>query len=333
MGETSMFIKNEYVNEVLAKAEKNLQQSGINLDPKLMKRFQTELSEIAKSSSYKEGDRIDATHFFKISNEVGLVISSVKNYLIGSKNRLSSDQLKSYEPMDSLMAVTDYLYAMTMQALGCPSIPASFGSTIQKNVGDLSTEINCNLKLDMGSSYTYLVYDHQRGKDAEEIWETVFDLASNANQNIASPREIETLAAEYRALQRRQNDHGFVWRLFHPRENAERTHLLSEMESALKNALGQNVNLIKNSPLSLAESMFKKSAIENAKAAFSDDAMSKRIGVSLEKFSSESIMQNSDDAQKELTEALSKDLNVNENKDIQQPKTEEINEPVKESVI
>jgi hypothetical protein len=45
MGETSMFIKKEYVNEVLAKAEKNLQQSGINLNPKLMERFQTELSE------------------------------------------------------------------------------------------------------------------------------------------------------------------------------------------------------------------------------------------------------------------------------------------------
>lgn len=333
MGETSMFIKKEYVNEVLAKAEGNLQQSGINLDPKLMKRFKTELSEIAKNSSYKEGDRIDATHFFKISNEVGLVISSVKNYLIGSKNRLSSDQLKSYEPMDSLMTVTDYLYAMTMQALGCPSIPASFGSTIQKNVGDLSTAINCNLKLNMSDSYTYQVYDHQRGKDTEEIRETVFELASNANQNIASPREIETLAAEYRALQRRQNDHGFVWRLFHPRENAERTHLLGEMESALKNVLGQNVNLMKNSPLSLAESMFKKSAIENAKAAFSDDAMSKRIGVSLEAFSSESIMQNSDDMQKELTESLSKDLNVNEKKEIQQPKTEEINAPQKENVI
>jgi hypothetical protein len=105
------------------------------------------------------------------------------------------------------------------------------------------------------------------------------------------------------------------------------------MESALKNVLGQNVNLMKNSPLSLAESMFKKSAIENAKAAFSDDAMSKRTGVSLEAFGGENIMQNSDDMQKELTESLSKDLNLNEKKEIQQPKTEEINDPVKENVI
>jgi hypothetical protein len=333
MGETSMFIKKEYVNEVLAKAEKNLQQSGINLNPKLMERFKTELSDIASSSSYKEGDKIDATQFFKISNEAGLIINSIRDDLINSKRRLSQDQLKSYEPMDSLMTVTDYLYAMTMQALGCPSIPASFGSTTQKNVGDLSTAINCNLKLDMGASYTYLVYDHQRGKDAEQVWETVSALTQNANQNTASPREIETLAAEYQALQRRQNDHGFVWRLFHRRENAERTHLLGEMESALKNVLGQNVNLMKNSPLSLAESMFKKSAIENAKAAFSDDAMSKRIGVSLEAFGGENIMQNSDDMQKELTESLSKDLNVNEKKEIQQPKTEEINAPQKENVI
>lgn len=333
MGEISMFIKQEYVNEVLAKAEENLQKSGINLNSKVMDRFKTELSDIASSSSYKEGDKIDATQFFKISNEAGLIINSIRDDLISSKRNLSPDQLKSYEPMDSLMTVTDYLYAMTMQALGCPSIPASFGSTIQKNVGDLSTAINCNLKLDVGETYAYRVYDHQRGKDAEEIWGTVFDLASNANQNIASPREIETLAAEYQALQQRQNDHGFVWRLFHPWENAERTHLLGEMESALKNVLGQNVNLMKNSPLSLAESMFKKSAIENAKAAFSDDAMSKRIGVSLEAFSSESIMQNSDDMQKELTDSLSKDLNVNEKKEIQQPKTEEINAPQKGNVI
>jgi predicted nucleotidyltransferase len=105
------------------------------------------------------------------------------------------------------------------------------------------------------------------------------------------------------------------------------------MESALKNVLGQNVNLMTNSPLSLAESMFKKSAVENAKAAFSDDAMSKRVGVSLDAFAGENIVQNSDDIQKELTEALSKDLNVNEKNEIQQPKTEEINAPQKENVI
>ena len=51
------------------------------------------------------------------------------------------------------------------------------------------------------------------------------------------------LTAEYKALKKRQEGHGRIWRWFHREENEAREELLSRMEDMIKGFVGKDVNL------------------------------------------------------------------------------------------
>ena len=153
-----MFIKKESVNEILSKSKEKFDQLGIYTKEAkaALRRFENELSELADKRTYKEGEAPDADDLLKITNEVALALSAVCPEM-GKKANLT----------DSLMTVTDYLYAMTQEKLGCPDIPLSFGDATRKHVRKLAIETKSKRDLTYDSYFVESTYNKQRRKDAD----------------------------------------------------------------------------------------------------------------------------------------------------------------------
>lgn len=306
-----MIIKQEAVNDVLAKAQENFKKTGLSIKPNVMQRFENAISEIAANKSYKEGNLINEFDLTKIVNEAGLVL-----------NDAISDNRNIDNPVDDLMSLTDYLYTLTMQKLGSPDIPVSFGPEMQKSIVKCATTVSSKQDLDQSYSFGERIYNKQRYMDADEVRNEISTPLSAAENGNPTPSQVQTLVAAYQALQKRQNDHGFFWRLFHRTENANRTELLSNMQSALKYVLGDDINIMKCSALFLAEKVLKQNMEGSVSTAFTDDGISKRTGVSVDSFVCSDVKQN--DCTNELRENLINDINPQVNNEIQKPNIETI---------
>ena len=149
---------------------------------------------------------------------------------------------------------------------------------MQKSVCTFATKIISNQSLDHGLFYAEDIYEAQRGKDADDIKKDVAvnDAINAARVKAATPIQVQKLAAEYQALAKRQNAHGFFWRLFHRAENAARTELLSEMQGALKTMLGDNVDIMKSDPCSLAEKSLGNTVANEIRPAFFKNGIENR---------------------------------------------------------
>ena len=266
-----MFIKKESIDSVFAKTLENFKNTGIQIKPAAMKRFEDALADIAANSAYEEGAKIKESDLMKITNEAGLIFDDIAS---GDK------EIKN--PVDALMSVTDYLYAMAMQKLGSPDIPTLFGAEMQKNVCSFAAKIISKQSLNGDLFFADNVYEAQRGMDAADINENkaVKNAIDAAKVKAATPAQVEKLVAEYQALAKRQSNHGFFWRMFHSKENAARTELLSQMEGALKTMLGDNANIKNSSPSLLAEGLIKNTVANEARRAFANNGMEKRGGIS-----------------------------------------------------
>ena len=156
-----MFIKKESIDSVFAKTQENFKKTGIQIKPEVMKRFEDALSEIAANSAYEEGAGIKESDLMKITNEAGLIFKDIAS---------GNGEIK--KPVNALMTVTDYLYAMAMQKLGSPDMPPLFGDEMQKNVCTSAAKIIGKQSLDGGQFFADRVYEAQRGKDAADISKT-----------------------------------------------------------------------------------------------------------------------------------------------------------------
>lgn len=315
-----MIIKEEFANEILKKAQENFKKAGISVNPKVMERFENTVSEIAQNKPYKEGDPINERDLTRLANEAGLVLGD-----------FVSGKGKSEKAVGSLMILTDYLYAVTMQRLGSPNIPASFGAEMKKSIVKFATGMESKASLNQAYMFPDSIYNQQRGKNADDLRDELSTLLSAAENGNPTPSQIQTLVAEYQALQKRQSNHGFFWRLFHSSENAERNELLSNMESALKYVLGNNVNLMKSGSLFLAEKVLEQNIEGEVSSAFADDGMCNRIGASAEAFGESDIEQN--DITQELRAALIEDLSHQTEKKTQITENEIVKAQNKENAL
>lgn len=315
-----MFIKKESVNEVVLKAQEKFKNAKISVNNKVMERFENALSEIAQNQSYEEGKTINDRDLIKLTNEAGLVL-----------NNAISDKGNIKKTVDDLMILTDYLYAMTMQRLGSPDIPVSFGTEMKNSIVRFAVSTESNKNLNHSYHFNDSVYEKQRGMDADVLKDQIDVSLSAVENGNPSPSQVQTLVAEYQALQKRQNNHGFFWRLFHSTENANRNELLSNMESALKYVLGADVDIMKSSPLLLAEKVLKQNMEQEVSVAFADDGMAQRIGASAEAFAGSDV--NEKDITQQLREKLIKEFDVQTVKKVQVPENEASKSLNKESVV
>lgn len=310
-----MHIKKESVNEIYENAKKRFESLKAPIKPEALARFETELDAIASKRSYQEGERIADDDMLKIANEVGLVLGAFQQGILNANNLRE----KGTSPMNSIMTVTDYLYAMTMQKLGSPEIPASFGPSIRDHAGKTATAIHSNLKLKQNPYYSRDVYENQRGKDAVYVREEVNEDLTAVQSGKAAPEQVQRLLVAYQALQKRQNDHGFFWRLFHSDENAQRQKLLEQMKASLEGIVGEDVDLMKKDSLAVAEGLIRKSVEREAESAFAPDAMRQRLGASPEAFIDADAKQSEGPGTEQLRSSLASDLDTDKNKATQPP--------------
>ena len=260
-----MFIKKEAIDSVLLKMQENLKKTGIQIRPDVLERFENSLVEIANNGAYQEGTKIKEADLVKITNEAELVIHDIASV---------KGEIKA--PVEQLMIATYYLYAVAMKKLGSPDIPLLFGTEMQNIVCKFATNISSRQTLVQGDYFAEDIYDAQRGKNADVVKAEVQVALDAARVAAATPSQVQHLVAEYQALAKRQNAHGFFWRLFHRAENAARVDLLSEMEQHLKTMLGEDVNLMKSTSLYLAEKTIEKNVAGQVKAAFANNGIEKR---------------------------------------------------------
>ena len=247
-----------------------------------MSSYRITLGTIANKSNYQEGQKISEEDLNTIKEKVNNLIATVANEI--KKKEMEHFDKMYFNGFDTLMAATDYLYAMAMEKLGCPDIPASFGLDVcnnnQKYAKELDTQIKKSYFDNQFSTKTY--FDKQRKKDADEVRRKNKDLIKNCNSQIATTEQLAELVAEYQALNLRQKGHGRIWRFFHRGENDERTELLNEMKAAIIKAIGVEVNLEPEdkSPSDITMLLNNRIIEKNAAEAATTDAFARRYNVS-----------------------------------------------------
>lgn len=323
-----MFIKNEFVNEAFEKAKDNFEKLRIatnravdrtkNPDERTvdLDRFVSVMKEIGSLRAYKPGQQIEENDMIRISNEVGLFLDSLSYQF-----RSMAGRDKKFDITYSLITATDYLYAIAMKELGSPDIPPLFGKDMKNHISDRAYDMISKAKLNNTPMLVSAAFIYQRRKDVPEMRDSFGDKLSAVQNKTATPKQVQELVAEYRALKMRQEKHGWIWRLFHSGENEDRNNLISEMSDALKGVLGQDAKIDSEDPLTLAMSLYNGGIAEKLDAATLEDSMGKRIGISSEAFDTSSLIseEGKNDINKELQESLKNQFEKENNNDKEPP--------------
>ena len=282
-----MIIKKENINKVLNVINKNCEEYGIeerDFDALLMSSYRYTLGTIANKSNYQEGQKISEEDLNTIKEKVNSLITTIANVIKKKETEMEHFDKMYFNGFDTLMAATDYLYAMAMEKLGCPDIPASFGADVcennQKHAKELDAKIKKSYFDDQYPTKTY--FDKQRKKDAVDVRRKNKDLIRNCNSQIATTEQLAELVAEYQALNLRQKGHGRIWRFFHSGENDERTELLNDMKAAIIKAIGVEVSLEPEdkSPSDITILLNNRIIEKNAAGAAKTDAFASRYKIS-----------------------------------------------------
>lgn len=161
------------------------------------------------------------------------------------RGRLTKRERDACDPHSAMLAVNDYLYAMTMKALGSPDIPELFG--IETKVGMDNSAFKAEWEEFKSEDYRDTLvektFKNQRRKNHSKIVGPIKEKEALIKSRKATPLQMAQYAGEYFALKKRQEGHGERWRSFHKKENAKRMQLLAEMEEVLKEVIGKRGDL------------------------------------------------------------------------------------------
>ena len=267
--------------------------------------YQELLKNIAKTSQYKEGEKITNSDLSRIKNAVVATLDGMRKMMveqpltleeikakvgdneferilsldegekqakirrIEKKGRLSENEQTQYDPLGAIIAVNDYMYAMAMKSLGCPDIPESFGSDMQNAIKNIANRAEFEMKKnDFEDTAVGMDYETQRGKSAKQVSKATVEVKKLIVDKKALPFNVAQYASEYYALKKRQEGHGKWWIFFHKKENEARTKLLADMEKTLKTFLNEGDELDKLNSIKVAEIYNKNNIESRANKAF-----------------------------------------------------------------
>ena len=288
-----MYAKQENVRDFLLQTEENYASRGYIkfANDFIVDNYQDFLDEFAKDGTpYKEGQKISNEDLARISAKVNEILTSLRDEMVKKGSFATKGDKTNSECLSAMLETTDYLFAMTMNTLGCPDMPPSFGPDVQKNIVDLANPAEFEMrKDDYAKANTQAHFDRQRKKDANVVRSNNSERMDFIKTKKASPLQVANLAAEYQALKQRQERHTRVWRFFHKAENERRTVLLNDMKEALEFAAGKGFDVDSKSPVDIAKEFHKRS-IENAtKTAFNERGILNRQKLDKDMFGSEAL--------------------------------------------
>lgn len=227
-----MKIESKYMQVALQKVEDKRKEFAIEFNKEKLDAFQAMLKGIKKGKIYSDesmvtdGDmKVIQEHWLGLMNDVAPSFAN-----------LGDAQKKNTNIAEYANAAARYLITNTVSALNGAEISGNELIKFQKVVAGTVEELN-----ERKNNYdlsTDRAFNAQRGKDAYEVRNEVYELINKASNLSASSMEFGKLYAEWQALTKRQAGHGFFWRAFHRQENADRKELLADMEKALKTRNG-----------------------------------------------------------------------------------------------
>ena len=251
-----MYVKSDKVERLLEVTNQKYLDESVHkfVDNGYVEGLQLLLEDIAKKSKYTEGERIMDSDLSRINNAVAMIHNQMRVNLVNEQKEVKNKALFQYDLFSAMVNVNDYLYAMTMKALGCPDIPESFGMSMQRLIGDIAHKAEFELReSDYKKTSIDRCYEKQRWQDAAKVRKDTREVEKSILNKKASSLKVAEYAGEYYALKKRQEGHGKVWRFFHKKENEQRTKLLSAMEKTLKTILKDDDKLENLDPKKIAE--------------------------------------------------------------------------------
>ena len=277
-----MYIKKENIDNVLELTKKNCENYDIHdrFDSLLMINFNYVLDNIAKKSKYQEGAKILESDLAVIKEKVNDIITCMVGELEKNEREMVKVDRMEFNAFDTLVAASDYLYAVAMKKLGCPDMPTSFGDDVYANIQNHAKKLDAKVKKSYyDEEYSIKThFDDQRRMDADEVRFKNKSLIDDINLKVGTPDQIAGLVAEYQALMLRQKGHTAIWRFFHKKENEERTQLLADMKAAIASAVGEDVSLEpeENTPSNIATLLNNKIIEKKGIEALNPEAFAQR---------------------------------------------------------
>jgi hypothetical protein len=224
-----MVISQKYAAIAVEYTDKKRNAQGVVFNESYLEYYRTKLADLAKKRNIKEGDRLENRDWIEISMDIVHLMHGAAERVA----RQSRTFRKEVKPRDYILSALNYLIAVTESELGSPDISID---NLKPYFRDWTKAVvKAKPAADISLQETF---EEQRGINAielqEEIIQPLLDDIS-ANKNVSE--NVGKLYAEYQALVRRQANHGFFWRIFHPAENTARTDLIKELEVTLKSTL------------------------------------------------------------------------------------------------
>lgn len=221
-----MIIHEYYSAIALDLADKKRKSMNVNFAPDALNAYKKTINKMAKSSSYNERDEIK-------EKDLETIIEGMRNVFDTAVDDFAKqdDEVKNETDIHKFVMVAhDYLFAFTSKQLKCPDIPKE---PLENLLGDFSKKMIEKLPIKIDSAKNF--FDQQRGKDARELeLGSVGRLFNQIESKQFTPRHMAELLGEYKALKKRQEKHGAIWRLFHGKQNEARNEMLKRMEEDLK---------------------------------------------------------------------------------------------------
>lgn len=235
------------------------------------------LDPIIEKSQYKEGDKISTEDLSTINDKVNSILTDLKDNMVSESMKATKGQRGKGDCLSNMLNATEYLYALTMQALGCPDMPTAFGDEVKNKITELAETAEFDIKAaDYEKTTTDKIFKLQRKKDATEVRSKTDGLGTFITTKKATPLDVAKYAAEYQALKQRQERHTGFWRFFHKSENIRRTELLNEMKEVLNSALGPDVDFDTKSPLDIAKAYNSKLIKTSTDKVFKEGSIAER---------------------------------------------------------
>ena len=249
-----MFFEREKIKSIRAHIHSHATAINALISTTDVTTFEITLNSINDVRQYNQGEQIDAEHLAELKSQVKTSLIHLTNYITTAAKDSKNPIQTIADPADYLLTVTDYLYVMAQEKLGCPNIPLFiFDQDIKNTLEKSALAIDRSFgKYQMTKEAAFIA---QRGKNADEVKKNFQKHMNGFREGLDKPTHIGEMIVEYQALKERQSNHGAVWRFFHPGENKARTALLKQMKDTISGALpkGMKIDLTKETAADVAQ--------------------------------------------------------------------------------
>ena len=249
-----MFFEREKIKSVRAHIHSHATAINALISTTDVTTFEITLNSINDVKQYDQGEQIDAEHLAELKSQVKTSLTHLTNYITTAAKDSKNPMQPIADPADYLLTVTDYLYVMAQEKLGCPNIPLFiFDQDIKNTLEKSALAIDRSFgKYQMTKEAAFIA---QRGKNADEVKKNFQKHMIEFREGTDKATHIGEMIVEYQALKERQSNHGAIWRFFHPGENKARNSLLKGMKQTISGALpkGMKIDLTKETAADVAQ--------------------------------------------------------------------------------